>query len=507
MSNTEKYLAALASGDTTDLPTPISRQDFYLAKMCGMDVPLPAPISRNDVYLKYLAENGGGGDLPALVNAALAGDILADKEAIDGNGQKITGTMPDNGTVTAKLTVDAPEYTIPAGKHSGAGKVSVDVEEKSVTPTTEAQEVTPSEGKVLGKVTVGAAQGEDFEITNCVSLFENNARLDSLTTLWGHIPYISNASAMFRSCDTDSFLDLFDVISETDFVQKLKKSEICSFMFSMSRPIVHFPSISFENDGVWLNDMFESATRLVSVGDIFSPSSGTNGLQTMFSYASSLTTVGSITIGDNDVVTYTASMFYGCRSLKNVGTMGFRPVKAFSMFSGCVALEAVPAMDLSECIDISNMFNGCKALRGTINFGKTKVGSSVSGAFSGCVLVEEILDFYVGGNQSVNGSNCFPKGTSLAPAALKRLTFHAETALTGFSYLDIRYCSFVRAGMVEFFNSLPDITQSAASSSYKTITITGNPCITGTLADGTACDTLTDEDRAIATSKGWTLVE
>lgn len=35
----------------------------------------------------------GGGDLPELDNPAASGDILADKEAIDGNGSKLTGTL------------------------------------------------------------------------------------------------------------------------------------------------------------------------------------------------------------------------------------------------------------------------------------------------------------------------------------------------------------------------------------------------------------------------------
>ena len=48
------------------------------------------------------------------------------------------------------------EYTIPSGIHSGSGKVKIVLEEKAVTPAAEAQDITPSTGKVLGKVTVAA---------------------------------------------------------------------------------------------------------------------------------------------------------------------------------------------------------------------------------------------------------------------------------------------------------------------------------------------------------------
>ena len=68
------------------------------------------------------------------------------------------GTMPDNGAVEKVLdaTTGNQEYTVPAGKHSGAGKVSVALETKSATPAEAAQDITPTKGKVLGKVTVGA---------------------------------------------------------------------------------------------------------------------------------------------------------------------------------------------------------------------------------------------------------------------------------------------------------------------------------------------------------------
>ena len=89
---------------------------------------------------------------------AAPGDVLANKVFIDADGVTQAGTMPDNGAVEKVLdaTTGNQEYTVPAGKHSGAGKVSVVLETKSATPTEAAQDITPTKGKVLGKVTVGA---------------------------------------------------------------------------------------------------------------------------------------------------------------------------------------------------------------------------------------------------------------------------------------------------------------------------------------------------------------
>ena len=89
---------------------------------------------------------------------ATPGDVLANKVFIDADGVTQAGTMPDNGAVSKVLdaTTGNQEYTVPAGKHSGAGKVSIALETKSATPAEAAQDITPTKGKVLGKVTVGA---------------------------------------------------------------------------------------------------------------------------------------------------------------------------------------------------------------------------------------------------------------------------------------------------------------------------------------------------------------
>lgn len=92
---------------------------------------------------------------------AVAADILYGKVAHSynsstGKAVEVTGTMPNVGTVTQTLNTSTTSYTIPAGKHSGSGTVSITTEEKSVTPTTSAQNITPTSGKVLSKVAVAA---------------------------------------------------------------------------------------------------------------------------------------------------------------------------------------------------------------------------------------------------------------------------------------------------------------------------------------------------------------
>ena len=89
---------------------------------------------------------------------AVAADVLATKVFIAADGTTTTGTMANNGGVSKTLdaTTGNQSYTIPAGYHNGNGKVTVVLEEKTATPTTTTQNITPTAGKVLSKVTVSA---------------------------------------------------------------------------------------------------------------------------------------------------------------------------------------------------------------------------------------------------------------------------------------------------------------------------------------------------------------
>lgn len=85
---------------------------------------------------------------------AAAGDVLTGKVFVTAAGVVTPGEMVNNGAVDKTLDVTTITYTIPKGYHSGSGKVKLVLETKTVTPTKSAQDVTPTAGKVLSKVTV-----------------------------------------------------------------------------------------------------------------------------------------------------------------------------------------------------------------------------------------------------------------------------------------------------------------------------------------------------------------
>ena len=96
---------------------------------------------------------------------ATAGDVLTGKIYVTSDGVVTTGTMTNNGTVAKTLDVTTISYTIPKGYHAGDGTVKISLETKTVTPTKSVQDITPTSGKVLSKVTVAAIPDQYVDVT------------------------------------------------------------------------------------------------------------------------------------------------------------------------------------------------------------------------------------------------------------------------------------------------------------------------------------------------------
>ena len=97
---------------------------------------------------------------------ATAGDVLTGKIFVASDGTVATGTMANQGAVSKTLDGTTISYTIPKGYHSGTGTVTIVLETKTVTPTKSAQDITPTAGKVLSKVTVAAIPDKYVDTTS-----------------------------------------------------------------------------------------------------------------------------------------------------------------------------------------------------------------------------------------------------------------------------------------------------------------------------------------------------
>ena len=87
---------------------------------------------------------------------ALEAEILVGKTAYN-KGQKVTGTMKNNGAVSGTISTKDGVYTVPQGYHDGSGKVQLDVTEKAKLIPANIREGV----EILG--VVGAMSGSEDE--------------------------------------------------------------------------------------------------------------------------------------------------------------------------------------------------------------------------------------------------------------------------------------------------------------------------------------------------------
>lgn len=104
---------------------------------------------------------------------ATAADVLTGKVFVTAAGVVTPGEMINNGAVDKTLDVTTITYTIPKGYHSGSGAVKIVLETKTVTPTKSAQDITPTAGKVLSKVTVEAIPDKYQDVSGVTATAAN----------------------------------------------------------------------------------------------------------------------------------------------------------------------------------------------------------------------------------------------------------------------------------------------------------------------------------------------
>ena len=160
-------------------------------------------------------------------------------------------------------------------------------------------------------------------------------------------------------------------------------------------------------------------------------------------------------ISYNDTANITAArqMFYNCINLKTIPLLNTSGVKdMYAMFNNCKSLTSIPLLDTSNVSSMYDAFSLCKSLTVIPAIDVSKVNNTY-GMFSYCSAIEEI---------HMTGM---------------KVSFNISAST-----------KFTEAALVEILNNLATVTE------------------TNTLTMGaTNLAKLTDEDKAIATNKGWTL--
>ena len=189
---------------------------------------------------------------------------------------------------------------------------------------------------------------------------------------------------------------------------------------------------------------------------------------------------GAIQYNDTSNVTDMSYMFSNCFSLTTIPLLDTSNVtNMYSMFQSCSKLTTIPQLDTSNVTDMTNMFGSCSKLT-TIPQLDTSNVTNMNRMFYNCASLTSVPQLDTSNVTDMNRmfSNC----SSLE-------TIHMINMKVSF---DIHYSNkFTREALLEIINNCYDLTTLG-----KTATLT---------MGSTNLAKLTDEDKLIATNKGWTL--
>ena len=353
---------------------------------------------------------------------------------------------------TAEILLNETEKVIvPPEGTDGFNKVTIThapVEESVSTTITEngTHTITPSEG-------FGAMFGVnvDVNITTPVEVFTDldgmkyaQSTINEFPSNFQFAPRTGeNCKEMFQECRSLTSIPLFDTSNVTNMYG----------MFYYCTALTSIPL--FDTSNVTdMYGMFYYCTALTSI-PLLDTRSVTN-MSSMFNNCSSLTTIPLL---NTSKVTNMSYMFYLCNPLTYIPQLDTSNVTNMeSMFSYCSALTTIPQMDTSKVTDMSSMFYNCIALTSVPRLDATSLtdASSMFGYY--WTSPDKFTDF----------------------GGLTNLKID----------LNLSKCSkLTHDSLMNVINEAADVTASP-----KTLTLGSE-----NLAK------LTDEDKAIATNKGWTL--
>jgi surface protein len=347
-------------------------------------------------------------------------------------------------------------------------------------------------------------------VTNATDMFFECFSLNSLPRL--NTASVTSMQSMFNGCSSLRTVPLFNTAQVTNV----------SSMFRNCVSLVTVPLLNTA-EVTDMNNMFFGCASLESV-PLFNTAKVTD-MSFMARACVSLQTFSPI---DTASVTNMSNMLFGCVSLRSMPLLDTAATTSTqSMLNGCSSLQSVPAFNTAAATDVSNMFNGCTSLRaipelklgavssaannnmaltGSATLGKAKLtGMRWTLSFSGCNMAAAQLDemYTALAKLNPNVTNVTGSGTVVTYTVDDISAFVAARTVTITGVDPIAYnLTNVTVATVNVVNKQFTVNN-AATGTYvsggvaalqdnRTITVTGNPGITG-------------DDPTIATNKGWSV--
>ncbi len=241
---------------------------------------------------------------------------------------------------------------------------------------------------------------------NCISLVFDNIKF-RYTGSWSNSTFCNHyylQSVIFKNgtiYDMTSFTSLFDNCYSLQNIVGLMTNYAKEFNNMLNR-CYNLRKISQLNtsNGTNFSNMFNGCSSLREIPQL-DTSNGTS-FSSMFSSCSSLREIPQF---DTSNGTNFSNMFSGCYSLKEAPQIDTSNGTGFiSMFSSCYSLKEIPQLNTSNGTNFSSMFSGCYSLKEIPQIDTSK-GTSFTNIFSSCNALVNIKGINrIMGNQSVSSS-------------------------------------------------------------------------------------------------------
>ncbi|UUC46549.1 BspA family leucine-rich repeat surface protein [Flavobacterium cerinum] len=273
---------------------------------------------------------------------------------------------------------------------------------------------------------------------------------------------ITSFRRAFYACPVLESVILEDTSNAIDF----------GYMFASCKALAKIPLFN-TSKGEDFGYMFQACTSLQKV-PAFDTSNG-NSFSSMFATCNALKTIPELNTANGRSF---SGMFLECTALRTVPLLDTSKGTEFrSMFLGCTLLRNIPPLDTTSGIEFISMFSSCVVLR-TIPVLNTAKGQEFRSMFHSCSALESVPVLKVTEGTFFNDmfANC---------GSLSKATFSGTKQSIAYDS-----CKLSRVALVDIFKNI------AAGVVSKTINITNN----------WGAPSLTTEERAIATDKGWTII-
>lgn len=254
----------------------------------------------------------------------------------------------------------------------------------------------------------------------------------------------------------------------------------------------YIPSISNTSNIKSMRYMFSDCGYITSLSLAFD----TSNCFDFDNFCYNCSNLESISLPGTPSATSMHNMFAGCTKLKTISGINTSNVESIGgMFNGCQSLEEIPSIDTSKATNMSYMFQNCNKLKNIPSSINTFSVTNISNMFSGCWALTSI--------QELNASNinnifyAFSSCINLQNfGGLKNLgqAYQTTASANNFNYtLDLSGCTnLTHDSLMNVINNLYDIASAGVQPQKLQLG-----------SDNLA--RITDEEKAIATNKGWSL--